>query len=88
MERALKAERARQDSEIERALEGVRARHKLQMDEVLAAQSHIMSRFSQMESLWRQSVSVPGVFNDNAVPNKNSAHHMNVSFVDSKSGNN
>lgn len=88
MERALEAERARQASEIERALEGERAGHKLQMDEVLAAQSQIMSRFSQMESLWRQSISVPGVSNDNAIPDKNSAHHMNVSSVDSKLGDN
>jgi hypothetical protein len=88
MERALEDERARQASEIERALEGERARHKLQMDEVLVAQSQIMSRFSQMDSLWRQSVSVPRVSNDNAVPEKNSAHHMNVSSVDSRSGNN
>jgi hypothetical protein len=88
MKRALEVERARQASEIERVLEGERARHKLQMDEVLAAQSQIMYRFSQMESLWRQSVSVPGVSNDNAVPDKNSIHHMNVSFVDSRSGNN
>jgi siderophore synthetase component len=88
MERALEAERARQASEIERVLEGERAQHKLQMDEVLAAQSQIMSRFSQMESLWRQSVSVPGVSNDNVVPDKNSAHYMNISFVDSRSGNN
>jgi hypothetical protein len=58
------------------------------MDEVLAAQSQIMSRFSQMESLWRQSVSMPEVSNDNAVLDKNSAHHMNVSSVDSRSGNN
>jgi hypothetical protein len=88
MEKALKAERAQQASKIEKALEGERARHKLQMDEVLAAQSQIMSRFSQMESMWRQSVFVPGVSNDNAVPDKNSAHHMNVSSVDSRSGNN
>jgi hypothetical protein len=88
MERALEAERARQASEIERVLEAEWARHKLQMDEVLAAQSQIMSHFSQMESLWRQSVSVPGVSHDNIVPDKNSAHHMNVSSVDSRSGNN
>jgi hypothetical protein len=88
MERALEAERARQASEIERVLEGERAQHKLQMDEVLAAQSQIMSRFSQMESLWHQLVSVPGVSNDNVVPDKNSAHYMNISSVDSRSGNN
>jgi len=88
MERALEAERARQASEIKRVLEGERARHKLQMDEVLTVQSQIMSRFSQMESLWRQSVSVLGVSHDNIVPDKNSAHHMNVSSVDSRSGNN
>jgi hypothetical protein len=88
MERALEAERARQASEIKRALEGERARHKLQMDEVLAAQSQIMSHFSQMESLWCQSKSVLGVFNDNAVPDKNSTHYMNVSSIDSRSGNN
>jgi hypothetical protein len=75
-------------SEMERALEGERARHKLQMDEVLTVQSQIMCRFSQMESLWRQSVSVLGVSHDNIVPDKNSAHHMNVSSVDSRSGNN
>jgi DNA-binding PucR family transcriptional regulator len=88
IERALEAEQARQASEIERVLEGERARHKLQMDEVLAAQSQIMSRFSQMESLSHQSVSVPGVSHDNIVPDKNSAHHINVSSVDSRSGNN
>ncbi|XP_062155123.1 uncharacterized protein LOC133863156 [Alnus glutinosa] len=39
-----------------------------------------------MESLWRQSVSVPGVSNDNAAPDKNLTHHMNViSSVDSRS---
>jgi hypothetical protein len=37
--------------EIEKALEGEWARHKAQMDEVLAAQSQIMSRFREMESL-------------------------------------
>jgi hypothetical protein len=88
MERALEAERPRQAFEIKRALEGERAQHKLQMDEVLAAQSQIMSRFSQMESLWHQLVSVLGVSNDNAVPDKNYAHHMNVLSVDSRSGNN
>jgi hypothetical protein len=89
MEIALEAERARQTSEIERALEGERARHKSQIDEVLAVQSQIMSCFSQMESLWRQSVSVLKVSNDNAVPDKNFAHHMNViSSIDSRSGNN
>jgi hypothetical protein len=42
-----------------------------------------------MKSLWRQSISVPVVSNDNAAPDKNSAHHMNViSSVDSRSGNN
>jgi hypothetical protein len=88
MERVLEAERARQASEIERVLEVERARHKLQMDEVLAAQSQIMSRFSQMESLWLQSASMPGVSHDNAVPDKIFAHRMNVSSVDSRSGNN
>jgi hypothetical protein len=89
MERVLEAERGRQASEVERALESEWAGHKSQMDEVLAAQSQIMSHFSQMESLWRQSVFVPEVSNDNAAPDKNSAHHMNVILsVDSRSGNN
>lgn len=88
MERALEAERARQASEIERVLEGEQAWHKLQMDEELAAQSQIMSCFSQMESLWLQSVSVPGVSHDKIMSDKNSAHHMNVSSVDSRSCNN
>jgi hypothetical protein len=59
------------------------------MDELLAAQSQIMSRFSQMELFWRQSLSVPGVSNDNIAQDKNSTHQINViSSVDSESGNN
>jgi hypothetical protein len=75
-------------AEIEKTLEGERARHKAQMDEVLAARSQIMSRFSQMKSLWRQLLSVPGVSNDNTVPDKNFTHQINVILsVDSRSCN-
>jgi len=75
--------------EIEKALEGEPAQHKAQMDEVLAAESQIISHFSQMDSLWRQSLSVPEVSNDNAASDKNSTHQINViSSVDSESGNN
>jgi hypothetical protein len=56
---------------IERVLEGERAWHKAQMDEVLAAQSEIMSYFSQMELMWRQSEFLAVVSNNNAVPDKN-----------------
>jgi hypothetical protein len=75
--------------EIEKALEDEPAQHKAQMDEVLAAQSQIISHFSQMESLWCQSLFVREVSNDNTAPDKNSTHQINViSSVDSRSGNN
>jgi len=39
--------------------------------------------------LWRQSLSVREVSNDNTAPDKNSTHQINViSSVDSRSGNN
>jgi len=71
-----------------RALDGERA-HKTQIDEVLAAQSEIKPCFSQMESMWCQSASVPVVSNNNVAPNRNSTLHMNVILsIDSGSGNN
>ncbi|XP_062171178.1 uncharacterized protein LOC133876972 [Alnus glutinosa] len=74
IERVLEGEwarhKAQMDEVLERALEGERA-HKAQMDEVLAAQSEIMSCFSQIELMWRQSEFLAVVSNNNAVPNKN-----------------
>jgi hypothetical protein len=71
-----------------RALDGERA-HKAQIDEVLAAQYEIKSYFSQTESMWCQSASVPVVSNNNVAPNRNNTLHMNVILsMDSGSGNN
>jgi hypothetical protein len=84
-DRLLEAERAKRD----RALEAKQAQHRVEMVEVLAAQSQIMARFSQMESMWRGSVSVPTVTDNIAAPNKNSRPRVNVkSSVGSGSGNN
>jgi hypothetical protein len=95
-ERAIQAERVERDRLLEaewakrdRVLEAKQARHRVEMVEVLAAQSQIMARFSQMESMWRGSVSVPTVTDNIAAPNKNSRPRVNVkSSVGSGSGNN
>jgi hypothetical protein len=83
--RAIQVERTKRD----RALKAERARHKVAMDEVLATQSQIMSRFSQMESMWRQSVSVPMLFDNTATLGKNFTPHVNVELsIGSGSSNN
>jgi hypothetical protein len=78
---------------LDRALEAERARHKAEMDVVLASQAQMVmqyeARFCQLEEMMRQSISVPGVTQHTTMPYRASTPRLNVrSSVSSGSGNN
>jgi len=78
---------------IDRALEAERAGHKVEMDAVLASQARMQgqyeARFSQLEEMVRQWISVLVATQHTAVPDRDSTPLLNVrSFVSSGLGNN
>ncbi|XP_062173324.1 uncharacterized protein LOC133878802 isoform X2 [Alnus glutinosa] len=76
---------------LDRALKAERARHKAEMDAVLASQAQMVTRyearFCQLEEMMRQSISVPEVTQHTTTPNRAFIPCLNVrSSVGSGSG--